>query len=31
MYWWRKGIERPVERVAPLHVEPPVPVLSASS
>jgi hypothetical protein len=31
MYWWRKGVERPVERVVALHVEEPTPVLSASS
>jgi hypothetical protein len=37
MYWWRKGIERPVERVVAVAAAPPVPVpvpvpaLSASS
>jgi hypothetical protein len=31
MYWWRKGVERPVERVVPLHVEVPAVALSASS
>jgi hypothetical protein len=31
MYWWRKGVERPVERIVALPVEAPVPVLSATS
>jgi len=31
MYWWRKGVERPVERIVALPVGLPAPALSASS
>jgi hypothetical protein len=31
MYWWRKGVERPIERIVPLPIGLPVPALSASS